>query len=362
MRAVVYAETFGNPSEAWMWRQVRALGVPLVTHEHRRAGTFPYDQVHVVERRRAPFDSLVAGARWLRARHGYRLPPATERALAAEFETLGAELVHAHYGPAGLRAAPAVRGRLLVTFHGFDVTRLPRSDAGYRRALRGLFARAYRCIAVSGAVRDRLLALGCPRERIALLPLGVPVHAPRQPRAGGGLRAITVARLHAVKGIPDLVDAVAAVRARGVPLELDVIGEGEERAEIERRRGEGVHLHGALAPETVLGLLDEADLFVLNARTTQEGDTESLGIALLEAMERGLPVVATRHGGIPEIVADGANGLLVPERDTAALAGALENLARDPGLRERMGAAGRKRVETDYDLARCTEALRALYV
>jgi colanic acid/amylovoran biosynthesis glycosyltransferase len=164
-----------------------------------------------------------------------------------------------------------------------------------------------------------------------------------------------------VKGVPDLVDAVAQA-----PVALDVVGDGEERAEVEarvRRRGiaDRVRLHGTLPPDRVAELLDAADLFVLNSRTPEAGDAEGLPVSVLEAMEASLPVVATRHGGIPEAVADGETGILVPERDTAALARALGALAGDAALRARMGGAGRRQVEGRYDLAECTRRLRELY-
>lgn len=108
-------------------------------------------------------------------------------------------------------------------------------------------------------------------------------------------------------------------------------------------------------------LLDASDLFVLNSRTTPEGDSEGLPVSAVEAMERSLPVVATRHGGIPDAVEDEATGLLVAERDTDALAAALARAAGDAALRARLGANGRARVEREFDLARCAERLLGLY-
>lgn len=365
MGAVVYAETFGNPSEPWMWRQVRATGVPLLTHEHRNAGTFPCERVTVVPRTKTPLDRVVAAMRRLGQGHGYRLPGSTERAVKAALQGLGATLVHAHYGPAGLRMMP-MPARLLVTFHGFDTSSLPATDPSYRRALGRLFARAAGVVAVSPTVRERLLRLGCPEWLLHVIPMGVPLGPPNPHPIRDEARAITVARLHPVKGVPDLVDAVAKARAMGAPLALDVVGDGPERAEVLRRidsRGLGGHvrLHGTLPPAEVARLLDASDLFVLNSRTTPEGDSEGLPVSAVEAMERSLPVVATRHGGIPDAVEDEATGLLVAERDTDALAAALARAAGDAALRARLGANGRARVEREFDLARCAERLLGLY-
>jgi len=365
MGAVVYAETFGNPSEVWMWRQVRAVGAPLLTHEHRNAATFPYEHVTVVPRTRTAADRVRAALRWAGARHGYRLPASTEHAVERKLRDLNATLVHAHYGPAGLRMLP-LQLPLLVTFHGFDTSSLPATDPSYRRALPRLFERAAGIVAVSETVRERLVRLGCPGDRLHVIPMGVPVGPPRPHPVRGEVRAITVARLHPVKGVPDLVDAVAKARAQGAPLALDVVGDGPERAEVLRRievggLGGQVRLHGTLPPDEVKKLLDLSDLFVLNSRTTEAGDSEGLPISLLEAMEASLPVVATRHGGILDAVEDGKTGLLVAERDVGGLAEALSRLSADAPLRERLGAAGRARIEREFDLERCASRLLDLY-
>jgi glycosyltransferase involved in cell wall biosynthesis len=290
--------------------------------------------------------------------------------MAESLRDLQATLLHAHYGPVALRALPVARALglpLIATFHGFDMSSLPAVDPSYRRELPRLFLSLRRVVAVSRVVRDRLVALGCPPERIVVLPLGVPVSPPSPPRAAGpAVRVLTVARLHPKKGVPDLVDAVAKARALGAPLELDIVGDGPERAAVERRIDAGglrgtARVHGALPPADVQGLLAEADAFVLNSRTAPDGDIEALGISILEAMERGLCVIGARHGGIPEVVEDGVTGLLVPERDTEALVAALSRVAGDAPLRARLGAAGRALVERSFDLVPCSARLRELY-
>jgi glycosyltransferase involved in cell wall biosynthesis len=358
---VVYAETFGTPSEVWMVRQARATGATVVTHEHLDPETFPFEPLVVVPRRPRLLDRGLRVVRWLASGHRYHLHRSTARALQEVLRERGAKVVHAHYGSAALRIAPVAARlgcRLLVTFHGFDVHMLPQRDPAYRRALAALFRQADCVIAISEFVAGRLAALGCKDARV--LPIGVPVRPPRERAAHDAVRILTVARLHPVKGVPDLVDAVAAADA---PVELDVVGDGPERAIVEARAAETdrVRLHGALAPAEVARLLDRADLFVLNSRTLPTGEMEGLGISVLEAMEAGLPVVATRHGGIPEAVEDGRTGILVEERDTACLTRALEELARDADRRAAMGAAGRARVEERYALVRCAERLRRIY-
>jgi colanic acid/amylovoran biosynthesis glycosyltransferase len=107
--------------------------------------------------------------------------------------------------------------------------------------------------------------------------------------------------------------------------------------------------------------MDAAHVFVLASVTAADGDEEGTPVSLLEAQASGLPVVSTLHAGIPEIVTDGVSGRLVEERDADALAASLRELATQPQRWERMGRAGRERIEESYDAGRCVEALEAIY-
>ena len=106
--------------------------------------------------------------------------------------------------------------------------------------------------------------------------------------------------------------------------------------------------------------LEDADVLVAPSVTAADGDEEGIPNVLKEAMASGLPVVATRHAGIPELVEDGVSGLLVPERDEAALADALERLARAPAGWAAMGRAGREKIEKEYDIDRLNDRLAGL--
>jgi len=358
-RPVVYAETFGIPSEVWMWRQVCAAGTPVLTHRYLHRDTFPHEPVWEVPKRRALLDRAGIVIPSLRRDHGYRLPPPAERDVIARLRAEGATLLHAHFGPSGLRMLPVARELgipLVVSFHGFDITSLPAHDPNYRRELTLLFEQAW-CIAASEHVRSRLEALEC--ERVRTLALGVPVGELPERTDTGPLRLLTVARLVPMKGIADLVDAV---RAMDSEVELHVVGEGSDRQNIEARieNDPRIVLHGALPPDEVARQLAQADLFVLNSREAA-GAVEGFGIVLLEAMAAGLPVIGTRHGGIPEAVLDGETGLLVNERDTADLRRAIGSLARDPERRRAMGDSGRRRVEEHFELGACTRRLLDFY-
>jgi glycosyltransferase involved in cell wall biosynthesis len=187
-----------------------------------------------------------------------------------------------------------------------------------------------------------------------VIPNAVDVDAaPRARLEGDPPRIVTVGRLAAPKDALTLVRALAALGP--LPFRAVLVGDGPDRAEVEaavRSLGlaDRVELAGSRAD--VPDLLAAADLFVLSSRS------EGAPFSILEAMAAGLPVVASEVGGVAELVAHGETGLLVPAGDPAPLADALRTLLVDPGLRSRLGAAGRARARERFDL----RALRGAHV
>jgi glycosyltransferase involved in cell wall biosynthesis len=168
------------------------------------------------------------------------------------------------------------------------------------------------------------------------------------------LRIVAVGRMVPKKGFDVLVEAVAELTARGVELELVIAGEdGPDAAEIRRLAGERcpdvVQFTGPLSQCKLLALYRGADVFALACRVDADGDRDGIPNVMVEAMAAGLPVVSTAVSGIPELVRDGENGLLVPPEDPGALASALLRLASDVPLRDRLAAAGRDTVAERFD-------------
>ncbi len=202
--------------------------------------------------------------------------------------------------------------------------------------------------------------------RVGVIHCGVdperfrPVERP----TGGPLRIVSVGTLHEVKGQVHLVDACARLAARGVPFRCRFIGDGPDREMLAARIGElgladHVELVGRRTSDEVARELAEADVLVAPSVPTRSGKREGIPVVLMEAMATGLPVVASRLSGIPELVADGSSGLLVPPGDPDALADALARLAGDDALRSRLGAAGRETVLRDFDVDRNARELSA---
>ena len=178
--------------------------------------------------------------------------------------------------------------------------------------------------------------------------------------AGPALRIVTVGRLVPVKGHAKLIEAAAELRARGVPVEVTLVGGGPRRDALERLAAQlgvadSVTFTGSLGHDDVLRHYAEADLFCLPSFG------EGLPVVLMEAMAMELPVVASRIMGIPELVEDGEAGLLVTPGRSDFLADAIAELARDPERRRRMGQAGRRKVLADFDLDASARRMRDLF-
>jgi glycosyltransferase involved in cell wall biosynthesis len=215
--------------------------------------------------------------------------------------------------------------------------------------------------------RTKLLAYGYyGPDRIVAIPNGVSA-PPDDPGARERIRAefqlgdapllVTTSRLHPAKGHVHLLDALARVRERFPNVRLIVAGDGVERGDLEDRAASlGISRAVVFAGfrNDVPALLQAADVFVLPSLL------EGMPNTALEAMSVALPVVATNVDGVPEAVADGETGLLVQPADPEAMAEAIGRLLSEPDTRAAMGAAGRRRAETEFSVDRMLDAVEAL--
>lgn len=277
-------------------------------------------------------------------------------------------LVHAHFGGDGWlvsRTAGQLGVPLIVTVHGHDVTRQPRSTGlhgvRYRRNLRTVFDRAALVVAVSEVIREQAMTWGADPAKVRVHHTGVhlPDTVPMVPKRWD---VVFVGRFVAKKGADDLLTALAALdtpRPRAL-----FIGAGPlltPMRELAERLGVDATFVGAQPPESVQRHLAESRMLACPSKTAPDGDTEGLPTTIMEAAALGLPVVATRHSGIPEAVLDGRTGLLTPEGDPAALAASINRLLGDAGLRHRFGAAARTHIAENFDLNVQTRRLEDLY-
>jgi colanic acid/amylovoran biosynthesis glycosyltransferase len=261
----------------------------------------------------------------------------------------------------------AVGARFFGHAHGYDVSRRLREAEWRAKYLR--YNQADGVITMSEFSKARLVAIGVDAEKIHVIPYGidVPPRELKRPSPGGAVRCLAVGRMVGKKAPILTLDAVRRAIGDCPQLTLDYVGEGELLPAVRqfiRAFGleDRVTLHGGQSHETVRRLMKEADIFVQHSITDPDsGDEEGLPVAILEAMAHGLPVVSTRHAGIPECVTEGENGFLVDEGDSTEMGARLSELAQDPALRSRMGEMGWRRAERSFswELER-SELLRVL--
>ena len=266
------------------------------------------------------------------------------------------------------RRTGALDGKLVVAFRGADTTKYVarRGPRTYART----FATGALFLPVSEAFARRIIALGAPPEKVMVHRTGIDprrwTFRARARRSGEPLRVLTVARLVEKKGIAYVLAALRRLIDDGESVVYDVVGDGPLRSRLvaERDRlglAEQVRLHGWRTQAQVRELVDAAHVLVAASVVAANADEEGIPNVLKEAMASGLPVLATRHGGIPELVEDGVSGFLVPERDVGALAERMRHLAAHPETWPALGSAGRAKVEREYDIERLNDRLVELF-
>ena len=270
-----------------------------------------------------------------------------------------------HFSTEFLEVARALKIRLVAHAHGFDVSRLLRIPEWRSRYER--LSAAGAIVAVSRRQESLLRTLPLGQAEIVVIPCGVDVpRAPRPRPRRKSVRCVAVGRMVAKKAPILLLDAFRRAVAVEPQLRLDYTGGGELlSAAIQFVRAfqlqEHVRLHGTLTHERALRLMRGADIFLQHSMTDElTGDEEGLPVAILEAMAATLPVVATRHAGIPEAVEDGRTGYLVEEGDSASMARRILRLARDFELRREMGRAGWARCRDSFSWEKERSALLAV--
>ncbi|MHB0939117.1 MAG: glycosyltransferase family 4 protein [Armatimonadota bacterium] len=264
---------------------------------------------------------------------------------------------------------PVLRGlglRFYAHSHGYDISAAALASRRNLVLYRHLHAMDG-IITVSRLARERLIqTCGLDPSKIHVIPCGVEIPPlPDRRRQGGPVICLQVGRLTEKKGPLHTLQAFAGVYRQCPELRLEFIGDGAQRAACERFCAEHglaqvVTLYGSRPPSFVQERLREADIFLLHSLRARDGNEEGLPVAILEAMAHGLPVISTRHGGIPEAVADGATGCLVKEGDWEDMGRHLLALARDPARRLALGLEGRARAMASFSAEHEIRQLRAL--
>ena len=374
-RGLVVTRQVGVSSEVWICRQVlgfKQIRPEVVCWEREASELHPMPGVPIHQLPYAA-DPTDGPGRWIvrlqNASNGnyYGSVGSEKKSLQSLIRASGAEVILCHFGHTALRVLPAARAcgvPVVAHFHGLDVSSALR-NRWYRASLLRSLPRFAGIVVVGSHQRQWMTDHGVPAHRVHLIPCGVPTafFTPLpQSVPKGRIVVAAVCRLVPWKGMAETIRAIALARRQGADVELRVAGTGSQRAELETLAAQlnltdRVTFLGGQTAEQVRELFGQSHLFVQHSLTSETGWQEGFGVSLAEAASMGLPVVATRSGGIPDQVVDGVTGVLVKERDILAMGEAIARLASDAGLREQLGRAGRARMIEHFDTDRQIERL-----
>lgn len=306
-------------------------------------------------------------ARILRKLRGRSYQAATETAVAVQLRKLRVECVLAEYGTAGAAMAPICTARripMVVHFHGIDAfhTKLLREHGDYHQ----LFASASAIVAVSREMEQQLLALGAPREKLHYNGYGIDVDAfaPVDP-AVAGKHFVAVGRFVDKKAPHITLLAFHRAWQRDPELRMTFAGTGPlhgSTVQLAHALGlaDVVHFPGAVPHNEVAALMARTRAFVQHSVISLENDHEGTPLSILEAMARALPVIATRHGGIVDVVEHERSGLLVDELDIATMAAHINALADAPERATALGLHGSATIRARHTRAQSIAGLAAI--
>jgi colanic acid/amylovoran biosynthesis glycosyltransferase len=356
-----------------IYRQVTGLTryrTFVMTRERLGEKDFPFPGIELIPRARKNFVKRF----WLK--YVRRKPAVYYRGelqvLLKMLKRQPADLMHVYFGHTGVHLLPFIqewKQPTVVSFHGMDIQSRPQQE-GYDDQMRELLRTVPLVLARSHSLFAALETWGCPREKLRLNRTGIPLDqyafTARTWPADGAWRFVQACRLIEKKGLLTALQAFARFRTTHPLARFTIAGDGPMKERLltlaaELGIADAVELRGFLSQPQLAELYVQSHVFLHPSEMPPDQNQEGVPNSMLEAMATGLPVVATTHGGIPEAVTHERTGLLVPERDTEALAAALTEITADPLRLAEMGAAAAHSMHEEFEQKKAIEKLEGFY-
>lgn len=360
-----------NASESWIYTQIRSARQfsPLVlSRSWKNLDQFPSSGLikYPLFTDNLPA-SLIRKILALLQKVKDRFSPAETNFYRRILAQSGASLIHAHYGPTAYEAiglSRTTRLPLVVSFYGGDAYWLPTNFPVWKKRYLRLWRQARAIIVKGPKMRQRLIQLGCPAAKIFIIDHGVDLRQIRFQvrRPAKRVKLLTACTLIDYKGVDLVIQAIKNL-AR---VSLTVAGDGPEAGRLHAlvknlKLGRRVKFAGWVSWAKLINLAGKHHIFIHPSFRSADNKQEGIPTSIIERVASGMPVIATRHADIPEIVKNGRNGYLVPEKDVAALAQRIGFLARHPQLWQKFGRFGRRLVEKSFDAAKQNRIRERLY-
>jgi colanic acid/amylovoran biosynthesis glycosyltransferase len=369
-----YCATFLKPEMLHIYRQITALERvrPIVIAQKREfENQFPFSPVYVVGKPPTHFLRRF----WHRQLRDepWQISKAELESLMSILRKTNAQLLHIYFGHIAVHLLPLIRAwtnPIVVSFHGADVL-VDLHKPAYRRATIEMLGLVKRVLVRSDSLGKAIVDLGCDPAKIDIVRAGIPLDEfPFRERdfpANGEWRLLQVGRLIEKKGIPTTLRAFAKFAQRFARSTITIAGEGPLLEELktlarELKIAERASFIGFISQKDLRDLYYASHVFVHPSQTGADGNQEGVPNSMLEAMSSGLPVFATKHGGIPEAIEDRVSGVLVSERDHDALASALIDIVQDRQLLAGLARAGSESVRQKFDQRAQVRTLEEVYL
>lgn len=378
MRTVHYCTSFSLTSETFVYSYIKNInkkGVEghVLTHHRKNENDRPFPHVTVVDKfeRWHPKRLFHRGLEALgfREENTSHWPVIRDR-LEAAVRRIQPDVIHAHFGPAGVWIAPVAERLgipLVVTFYGYDLSTLLEQPFWHRQ-YDTLWNRVSMVTVLSEDMKETVRRLGCPEDNVQIVHLSrdldqFPYREPQAPVR----RYLFVGRLVEKKAPMDAVRAFQQAQSEYSDLRLDIVGDGPLMQDLTQfvtahDLTDHVTLHGRVPNEKVSELMRAADAFLLPSKTAPDGDREGTPTVLVEAQASGLPCVSTTHAGIPEMIPDANHNLLTPEGNVDQLASRMSSLSSlDTTELSTIARRGRDKVAKEFNIEKETDLICDIY-
>lgn len=374
-RVLVYNDSFFITSQTFIYYQVQCLsemfevdllGLKFVNPHGYEIDSFRKNEISLPGN---IFEKAVSKMYREVFKSPLNLGPLSYLRLRELFKKNRYSAIHAHFGYNGLnilKHAKKHRIPLVVTFHGYDASMML-SDGTYKNRLPELFNYASAIILVS---RHMIENMNLERwlDKVKIIPCTVDPDEfeVRDENSTNGVKILHSGRLVDKKGVPDLIKVFKNLQQRYSNIELHIVGDGRKLKKCKElvqkfKLDKSVKFYGAVSHNEVKKIMSTKDIFVLNSRVGNDGDMEGTPVTLLEAMCSKIPVISTRHAGIPDVIENGVNGLLVDERDNTGLEDALRTFIENPEMRQNCSENARRTVLQEYTVDRMKEKLEQVF-
>lgn len=363
----LFCATFLRPEMLHIHRQISGLrNFSPVVITQKREGDWAAERVEVVPR--SPFRFVGREAeRWLGT--PWQITRAESERMLAIMRRTEASILHIFFGNVAVHMLPLIRRSeipAVISFHGSDVAGRIASPA-FERARREMFRHARLVLCRSEQLAEKVGALGCDASKLRIMRTVLPPvrRISRPPPADGAWQIVQASRLVRKKGIATALRAFAAFLKTHPQAKFTIAGEGPLEEELHGIASSlgiagSVEFRGFLPQPALARLYESAHIFVHPSETVG-GDVEGIPNSLLEAMASGLPCVATKHGGIPEVIQNGVTGMLCKEGDWQGISAALLRLADDPELNARVSVEGSEFVSGEFSAEKQIANIERLY-